>query len=69
LNSHSVQDTRLLRDPHLPIPTYAQHRIRTRNANGFNYIVSKFGGESVAAHVELQKGERSELAELAANLL
>jgi PhoH-like ATPase len=39
------------------------------SSNGFNYIVSKFRGESVAAHVELQKGERSELAELAANLL
>ena len=39
------------------------------SSNGFNYIVSKFRAESVAAHVELQKGERSELAELAANLL
>jgi PhoH-like ATPase len=39
------------------------------SSNGFNYIVSKFRGEAVAAHVELQKGERSELAELAANLL
>lgn len=38
-------------------------------SNGFNYIVSKFRDQSVAAHVELQKGERSELAELAANLL
>jgi PhoH-like ATPase len=39
------------------------------SSNGFNYIVSKFKGEPLAAHVELQKGERSELAELAANLL
>jgi PhoH-like ATPase len=39
------------------------------SSNGFNYIVSKFRGEPIAAHVELQKGERSELAELAANLL
>ncbi len=39
------------------------------SSNGFNYVVSRFRGESVAAHVELQKGERSELAELAANLL
>jgi predicted ribonuclease YlaK len=31
--------------------------------------VSKFRPEAVAAHVELQKGERSELAELAANIL
>lgn len=38
-------------------------------SNGFNYIVSKFRREPIAAHVELQRGERSELAELAANLL
>jgi predicted ribonuclease YlaK len=31
--------------------------------------VSKFKGETLAAHIELQKGERSELAELAANIL
>jgi len=39
------------------------------SSNGFNYIVSKFRAQPVAAHIELQKGERSELAELAANLL
>ncbi len=39
------------------------------SSNGFNYIISKFRGEAVAAHIELQKGERSELAELAANIL
>jgi PhoH-like ATPase len=39
------------------------------SSNGFNYIVSRFRRESVAAHIELQKGERSELAELAANIL
>jgi PhoH-like ATPase len=39
------------------------------SSNGFNYIVSKFREQSIAAHVELQKGERSELAEVAANLL
>jgi PhoH-like ATPase len=39
------------------------------SSNGFNYVVSRFRAESVAAHVELQKGERSELAELAANIL
>jgi PhoH-like ATPase len=38
-------------------------------SNGFNYVVSRFRRESIAAHVELQKGERSELAELAANIL
>jgi PhoH-like ATPase len=39
------------------------------SSNGFNYIVSRFRGEAVAAHIEFQKGERSELAELAANIL
>jgi PhoH-like ATPase len=39
------------------------------SSNGFNYVVSRFRNESIAAHVELQKGERSELAELAANIL
>jgi PhoH-like ATPase len=39
------------------------------SSNGFNYLVSRFRSQTIAAHVELQKGERSELAELAANLL
>jgi PhoH-like ATPase len=39
------------------------------SSNGFNFIVSRFREQAIAAHVELQKGERSELAELAANLL
>jgi PhoH-like ATPase len=39
------------------------------SSNGFNYIINRFRGQPIAAHVELQKGERSELAELAANLL
>jgi len=39
------------------------------SSNGFNYIISKFRKQAIAAHIELQKGERSELAELAANLL
>jgi len=39
------------------------------SSNGFNYIVSRFRDQPIAAHIELQKGERSELAELAANIL
>ena len=39
------------------------------SSNGFNYVVSRFRTEMVSAHIELQKGERSELAELAANIL
>jgi PhoH-like ATPase len=36
---------------------------------GFNYVVSRFRDRPIAAHVELVKGERSELAELAAKVL
>jgi PhoH-like ATPase len=39
------------------------------SSNGFNYVVSKFREQAIAAHIEMQKGERSELAEIAANLL
>ena len=39
------------------------------SSNGFNYVISKFREQSIAAHIELQRGERSELAELAANIL
>lgn len=37
--------------------------------SGLTYSVEKFKGYSIAAHVTLSKGERSELAELAANVL
>jgi PhoH-like ATPase len=39
------------------------------SSNGFNFVVSKFREQPIAAHIEMQKGERSELAEIAANLL
>src|ERR1700744_745047 len=39
------------------------------SSTGFNYIISRFRDQPIAAHIELQKGERSELAELAANIL
>lgn len=38
-------------------------------SNGFTYLVNQFRNQAIAAHIELRKGERSELAELAANLL
>lgn len=37
--------------------------------NGLVHVVNRFRSEKLAAHVTLTKGERSELAELAANLL
>ncbi len=39
------------------------------NSNGFTYLVNRFRSQAVASHIELHKGERSPLAELAANLL
>lgn len=38
-------------------------------SNGLSYAVRRFRGEAISAHVTLFKGERSLLAELAANLL
>lgn len=38
-------------------------------SNGFMYLAQRFRSEPLAAHVQLRKGERSPLAELAANLL
>ncbi len=38
-------------------------------SNGLTYVVEKFKNEDIAGHVTLDKGERSCLAELAANLL
>jgi len=37
--------------------------------SGLTYAVERFKGHPIAAHVTLTKGERSELAELAANIL
>lgn len=37
--------------------------------SGLTYAVERFKGQKIAAHVTLTKGERSELAELAANIL
>jgi histidinol-phosphate aminotransferase len=38
-------------------------------SNGFTYVVNRFRDQAIAAHVELSQGERSELAETAANIL
>ncbi len=39
------------------------------SSNGLTYVVERFKNEAIAGHVTLLKGERSKLAELAANLL
>lgn len=38
-------------------------------SNGLTYIIDKMKGQNIYAHVTLEKGERSYLAELASNLL
>ena len=38
-------------------------------SNGLTWLVERFKGQMLAGHVTLTRGERSELAELAANLL
>ena len=38
-------------------------------SNGLSYLIEKFKGQKLYAHINLEKGERSELAELASNLL
>ena len=38
-------------------------------SNGFSHLISKFRGQDIFAHVELMRGERSKVAELAATIL
>lgn len=38
-------------------------------SNGFTYVINKFINENIAAHVNLEKCERSELAKIAAEIL
>ncbi|MDB5390698.1 MAG: PhoH family protein [Planctomycetaceae bacterium] len=38
-------------------------------SNGLSYLIDRMVGQSLFAHITLEKGERSELAELASNLL
>jgi PhoH-like ATPase len=39
------------------------------SSNGLTYVVERFKEQTISGHVTMMKGERSELAELAANLL
>ncbi|MDI3283417.1 PhoH family protein [Polyangium sp. 15x6] len=51
-------------DPHQIDNPYVDHA-----SNGLSVVADRFKQEQIAGHVVLAKGERSELAELAANLL
>lgn len=45
------------------------HPYLDSQSNGLSYLIEKMQGQPLYAHVNLEKGERSELAELASNLL
>lgn len=45
------------------------HPYLDSQSNGLSYLIEHFMGQKLYAHVNLEKGERSELAELASNLL
>ena len=38
-------------------------------SNGLTYVVERLKEQTISGHVTMTKGERSQLAELAANLL
>ena len=50
-------------------PTQIDNPYVDAASNGFNHLVQRFRGVPLAAHVELIKGERSALAELASDIL
>ncbi len=45
------------------------HPYLDSQSNGLSFLIDRFKGQKLYAHVNLEKGERSELAELASNLL
>ena len=45
------------------------HPYLDKRSNGITYLISRMKGQDVFAHITLEKGERSELAELASDLL
>ena len=45
------------------------HPYLNTHSNGLSYLIDRMKGQSIYAHVNLTKGERSALAELASNLL
>ena len=45
------------------------HPYLDSQSNGLSYLIEHFKGQRLYAHINLEKGERSELAGLASNLL
>lgn len=50
-------------------PQQIDHPYLDEYNNGLTYVLEKFKGESAAGHIKLVKGERSQLAQLAADIL
>ncbi|AJS57729.1 PhoH family protein [Paenibacillus sp. IHBB 10380] len=50
-------------------PEQIDHPYLDAASNGLSYIVEKFKEEQISGHITLEKGERSKLAQLAADLL
>ena len=45
------------------------HPYLDTQSNGLSYLIDHFQGEKLYSHINLEKGERSELAEIASNIL
>ena len=50
-------------------PEQIDHPYLDASSNGLTHVVEKFKAEAIAGHITLEKGERSPLAQLAADLL
>jgi PhoH-like ATPase len=50
-------------------PEQIDHPYLDAFSNGLTYVVEKFKSQSLSGHIMLEKGERSRLAQLAADLL
>jgi PhoH-like ATPase len=50
-------------------PNQIDHPYLDANSNGLTFVAERFKNEPIAGHVTLMRGERSDLAELAARLL
>ncbi len=50
-------------------PEQIDHPYLDALSNGLTHVVERFKGESISGHITLEKGERSQLAQLAAELL
>lgn len=50
-------------------PEQIDHPYLDASSNGLSYLVERFKQEGIAGHITLEKGERSKLAQLAADLL